>query len=372
MKIVQLCPYDMDRPGGVQRHVRDLSSWLTAAGHETRIVCPPTPGARDATDGVIRRVGGARNLAVHGTAFEISRVSRGQLRAAVGDLRAWGADLVHVHTPWTPFMAAQMMRALDLPTVATVHATLPDPAAAGLIDRYIRWSARRLLPRADAVVAPSEAPLRMLNTVVPQVSPRIMPPTIDLAPWLRAGAARARGAGLSVLFLGRLEPRKGLDIALDAWCRIAPAVPDARLTIAGDGPMRDLAAAAASDRVAVVGRPDDAEARRLMAAADLCLAPAPYGESFGLILVEAMAAGTLPVAAANEGYGSVLTGDGAALLVTPDDATALAASLVALSDPAIRAPLQRWAAAHAQMFDVSTQGPAYLALFDRVLAGRNA
>lgn len=368
MRIVQLVPYDMDRPGGVQRHVRDLAHWLTCQGHVTRIVCPPAPGGRAGTQGDITRIGRARMLGAHGTRFEISWAAPREIRALAADLQYWGADLVHAHTPWTPMIAAQVMRALRLPVVATVHATLPRPDAAGLTDRYIRRAARRILPRCAEIVTPSSAPQAMLRALLPNLRPVILPPAIDLAPWAAASAPRDPGA-LSLVCLGRLEPRKGVGVLLDAWPRIAAALPDAHLTIAGDGPLRAQVAAAPGPRLTHAARPTDAEARALVGHADILLAPAPYGESFGLILAEALAAGALPVAAANPGYASVLTGAFADLLALPGDPGALADTVIALgSDAARRADLRALAPAHAASFDIAAQGPAYLDLYRRALA----
>ncbi|MAQ83576.1 MAG: hypothetical protein CMH12_10120 [Maritimibacter sp.] len=367
MKIVQLCPYDMSRPGGVQRHVRDLSRWLTAQGHETRVLCPPTPGTAPGTEGMITTLGRSRLIGAHGTEFELSFAAPRALAAATRDLRDWGADVVHMHTPWTPFVTSQLWSRLRLPSVATVHATLPAPNARGLTDRFIRSAATRILPACDRVVVPSDAPLEMLRRVLPTLEPTILPPTIDLSDW--AAAAQPRRAGpLEIAFLGRLEPRKGLDVALAAWALIAKALPHARLCIAGDGPMRAQADAARSDRVTVLGRPDDAQARALLGRADILLAPAPYGESFGLILLEAMAAGCLPVAAANAGYASVLTGPGTALLVPPNDPKALADKVIAMASPP--QAVRDWAAAAADRYDVARVGPAYLHLYEDILSAR--
>jgi phosphatidylinositol alpha-mannosyltransferase len=375
MRIVQLSPYAMERPGGVQAHVRDLAAWLEAQGHETRILCPPAPGTRPGTRGRVTRLGRARMLGAHGTEFEIAAAGPAAVRGAVRELRDWGAEIVHMHTPWTPMLAWQLWRALALPTVATVHATLPAPDSRGATDRYIRWAARRILPRCAALVVPSPAPLEMLRRVLPETRAEVLPPAIDLSPWRAAAMADTdttagpRAAGpLRLLFLGRLEPRKGVDVLLRAWPRIAEALPEARLTLAGDGPLRAAVEAAAGPRLALAGRPPDAEARRLVAEADLLLAPAPYGESFGLVLAEALSAGTLPVAAANPGYASLLTGPGAALLVPPGDARALAERVIGLArDAGARAELLSWGAARAAEVDVAAQGGRYIDLYRKVL-----
>ena len=110
MKIVQLCPYAMARPGGVQRNVRDLSAWLDQQGHETRIIAPPAPGEAPKRAGRLIKIGRSRAFGTHGTAFELSRASRHELRQTVQELRDWGAELIHMHTPWTPMLVWQFWR----------------------------------------------------------------------------------------------------------------------------------------------------------------------------------------------------------------------------------------------------------------------
>ncbi len=362
MKIVQLCPYAMARPGGVQRHVRDLSAWLEANGHPTRIVAPPNPGTAPRRRGNLFEAGRARSLGAHGTAFELSRARLAEATALAAELREWGADLAHMHTPWTPMLVGQIWRRLRLPTVTTIHATLPDAAGTCLVDRYIRWSARRFLKASDAVVVPSQAPLPMLRGLAPGLDAHVLPPAVDLSPW--RDAPRVRGPGLSLTFLGRLEPRKGVDILLDAWPRIARALPQAVLTVAGDGALRASVEAQTGPRLRYAGRPDDAGARALLAATDLFLAPAPYGESYGLVLAEAMAAGAVPVAAANPGYGSVLAGGGEDLLVPPANPQALADRVIQLAADRDRLNrLRHWAEGHAMQSDLNHAGPRYEHLF---------
>ena len=297
MKIVQICPYDMTRPGGVQRHVRDLAAWCTREGHETRIVAPPPPRGRPSQEGNLQTLGRSRMIGAHGTGFEISFAAPWSVSGLARRLRGWGADMVHLHTPWTPLLAWQLWRALRLPTVTTIHATLPRPDAKGLTDRYIRRAACHFLTRSEAVVVPSKAPLEMLRTLKPELNATVLPPTIDLSRWREAGQTRNTSDTLHIVFLNRLEERKGVAILLNAWTRAKVQLANAKLTIAGDGPLQEevRAAAEADPSIQYVSGLDDADARTLLASADLFAATAPYGESFGLVLTEAMSAGAVPV-----------------------------------------------------------------------------
>jgi phosphatidylinositol alpha-mannosyltransferase len=361
----------MARPGGVQAHVRDLSGFLNAAGHETRVVAPRPVGG-SAVPG-IEHCGAARLVSMFSTRFEISLARPGELRALAVRLKdEFGADLVHLHTPWTPLLAWQVWRKLDLPMVATFHATLPDRDAAGIPARLLRRAGHHFLSRARALVVPSRSPLA-------HVSPprglriEVLPPSIDLTAWRSAGREKGTADGARILFLGRLEPRKGLDVLLAAWPEVAARDPSTRLTIAGGGSLEPLVHAAMEGphgkRIAFVSAPDDATARGLMAEADIFVAPAPFGESFGIVLIEAMAAGTVPVAAANEGYASVLAGGGEGLLVPPGDAAALARNLVALAEDAkTREGFRKWGEARARSLDIAATGPSYVALYEAALA----
>lgn len=368
MKIVQLCPYDMRRPGGVQRHVADLARWLTDQGHETRIIAPPAPGQRTQNYELVTEVGRARHLAMHGTAFELSYARPKTIRALRDELHDWRADVVHMHTPWTPMLVWQAWRALRLPTVSTIHATLPDAGGKGLTNRYIRRTARYFMQHSQAVVTPSEAPLDLLRRLVPDIKATVLPPAVDLSDWRSTARSRNPDDPIKIVSLGRLEARKGVEILLEAWQHLAPLLPHISLTIGGDGALRDkverAAKADARHSLRYIGRPDDAEARALVKSADLFIAPAPYGESFGIVLAEAMAAGTVPIAAANPGYASVLTGTGTGLLVPRGDAKALANLIESFAaNPQQLKAFQKWGMTHADQFDIKTVGPKYLGLY---------
>lgn len=364
MKVVHVSPYPMGRPGGVQSNIRDLCGWLDRTGHGTRIVSPD----RVAPDAGGMALGRAWEMSVHGTGSEISVASPLALRRTARALREWGADILHLHTPWTPLMPWQLWRRMGLPTVATFHATLPETDSPGLEDRYIARAARYFHRRLDALIVPSTAPQAQWQRLGVAPLPEVLPPTIDLADW-RAGATATRRRGpFRVVYLGRFEARKGVDVLLRAWAGRPAALKTAELVLAGRGDLPgDL-----PDGARLVRSPEKAEAIRLVADADVAVAPAGWGESFGLVLIEAMAAGTIPVAAANAGYATVMTGQGADLLFRSGDADALAAKLAELAQvPEKVAALTAWARDHAMAYDVSRVGPDYLRLYDRVLSARS-
>lgn len=372
MRIVEVCPYDMARHGGVQNHIRDLSRWLSRQGHEVRIIAPP-PISGGKVEGV-EHVGRSRLIRTIGTVTEISYLAGRDRRSLVADLQHWGADVLHLHTPWTPMLAWQIWRAAGVPSVATFHATLPESARRGVSGWAYTRAGNYFLNRLEATVVPSVSPLAHLKAPAGRREPVVLPPAIDLAPWRDAateGEKPADAARPHIVFLGRLEHRKGVGVLLQAWRKVAEALPGARLTIAGSGPELAMVEAVLrkpwASGIRHVPAPDSEQGRRLVAEADIFVAPAPYGESFGIVLIEAMAAGTVPLAAANEGYRTVLEGPGEALLAPPGDADRLAAKIVDLaSAPNLFREMRAWGRARADLFDVARVGPKFLALFEEV------
>ena len=368
MKIVHITPYAMSRPGGVQTHIRDLCAWLETEGHDTRIIAPP--GERPSAPNVTP-VGRVRQISVHGTQFELTRATRTEIGRTVAALHDWGAEVVHLHTPWTPLLPWQIWRKLKLPTVATFHATLPqggrDPLSWGL-GKAADYFNRRL----SRIVVPSKAPLAQWQARGADPLPGILPPTIDLADWRAARRdTPLRQHSPQIVYMGRLEERKGVQVLLEAWPTVSASLPGATLTIAGSGALEGALRRNAADDPSVrfLPPPDATAARALIAGADIFAAPALGGESFGLVLIEAMSAGTVPIAAENAGFASVLEGEGSSLLAPPGDASALAERIISLaSDPIAHAHLRDWCINRAASFDVSALGPDYVALYRAALA----
>ena len=378
MRILQVCPYAMERRGGVQNHVRDIARWLTTEGHEVTIIAPG-PGETGG-DPPIVPLGRHLSIGLSGTRFEVTWVGNRELAEATRRLDAASIDIVHIHTPFVPALPHRVWRAFDRPTIATFHATLPPQ------DRLLRAVlgpvARMMRDRAAAAIAVSPSAAELLQPERRDRPIDLLPPAIDLSAWRAAGqAAMEAGTGVAtgrprrVLFLGRFEARKGLDVLVEAWPEIVRrgGGEPPELIIAGGGELAPLAeglVARGDGRVRIVDTPDDATARQLVAEADLFVSPAPWGESFGLVLIEAMAAGTPVVAAANPGYGGVLTGPGAASLVAPGDAGALARVVCdLLADPDRLRVLRAWGCDHVKQFDVAAVGPRLLDVYRRVTMG---
>ena len=372
MRILQVCPYDVGRPGGVQRHVVDLSNALARAGHEVTIVAP-TGGEPPLLHARVElcRLGGAREWRMHGTRFEATWASRGELDRVAALTRAKSFDAAHFHTIWTPFMPWQVwrrIRGLVSRRVATFHDT-PPPGVSGALTRSLfRVLSRALSKRLDAMIAVSSAPEKHLRVVDGRRLVQL-PPCIDLQPYAAVARTRAPADGFTVLFVGRLEPRKGVLVLIDAFARVKSREPRATLVICGDGEQREAAEAlvarlGVADAVTFTGALPDPGRLALYSSADVFCAPAPYGESYGLVIAEAMAAGLPVVAASNPGYRTVLTGAGVAGLVKPDDPEDLAARLAqVLGSPDLRAGLIQWGREFASRADVSTRLPEFLALY---------
>lgn len=370
LKIVHVVPYAMDRAGGVQSHVRDLCQWLNTAGHKATILA--VRGAEPAPPGV-RALGHGQMITMHGTSFELSAVGPRALRNVWNELAAQSPDLLHFHTPWVPFLPGQIYRGWRGPSVATFHATLPE-GAGDLLSQWLLSSARRWSRRLVASLVPSDVPLANWRAAGITPIPTVLAPAIDLSPWRAAGLAAAAGRATplgpikQLIYFGRLEPRKGLGTVFDAWPMIRAALPDARLLLVGRGaPPSRL-----PPGITLSPQTDATTLRARVAAADLCLAPAGFGESFGLVLAEAMATGTPVLAASNPAYRSLLGAQAQDQMFAPGQAPELAERVIALSaNPEARRRISERGRARAARADVATIGPEYVAFYQAALARSN-
>jgi phosphatidylinositol alpha-mannosyltransferase len=368
MRIAQVCPYDYHQPGGVQVHIRDLSARFRKLGHDVTVIAPNSTRKRDDEPNVVH-VGQCRGVNFNKTHFEIT-IARGDEKRRLDTLFAPGQfDVIHFHTIWTPLIPAQILRRAHCATVATFHDTPPDTLAGAITRLVFRGLSWYLLRRLDAAIAVSGAPARHLVRA-PGKPFHFLPPCTDLSRFTEEHAPldQYRDGRVNILFLGRLEARKGILELLRAYERLQQDETPIRLIVAGEGELMPEVRRFIRDRnleaVELVGAVDDAAKLRLFATCDLFCSPALYGESFGIVLVEAMASGKPVVAVANRGYVSVMQGDAAPFLTRPGDIGDLYEKLRTLiENPALRSALGGWGRQTAPQYDCRAVAPKYLEVY---------
>lgn len=366
MKILQVCAYDLSRSGGVQRHVLALTEALRKNGHEVRVIAPDVSFLTGEKN---LKTTKKRIVSLAGTRFEISYIPRDALQKIVTDLQNWCPDVVHYHAIWVPFLPWQIFSISKAASIVTFHDTTAPGIVGGIMRGFFRIASAYLSRRIDVAIAVSPTPLAHLNLK----SVVILPPAVDLAPFRNFVQHESRP--LTVLFWGRLEPRKGVSVLLDAIQKIVARQangPPLRFVIAGSGDGAEavlkLQAQLGRTTLHYVPQPTDTELHDLLAAASLVVAPALYGESFGIMVVEAMASGLPVIAANNAGYREVLQGEGAQLLVPTGDSKALAEKILAvMADANLRKRLGIWGAEQSKQFDVTNMLPHFEVQYEKAM-----
>jgi phosphatidylinositol alpha-mannosyltransferase len=363
VRIALVCPYAWDAPGGVQVHVGDLAAHLAARRHLVRGIAPflgrPDPGW-------VRAAGWALRVPYRGTIAPIapSPLGIGRMRQ---DLERFGADVVHVHEPFTPSTSMWAVLASPAPVVATFHAHLDR-------SRLLETAApalRRVARRIGVGIAVSNAAAGFVRGAVPDLPLEIVPNAVDVRSFERAAPA-SLPVGRVVLWVGRLDPQKGFGVMVEAFERLAGRMPDARLVVAGDGRDRfavERLSPSAYNRVTMLGSVEHESVPGLMAAADVVVSPPLGQESFGIVLLEAMAAGAPVVATDIDGYREVARHDVDAMLVPPGDAVALSAAVErVLTDEALATRLVAAGRARARSFDWPSIAALLESLYRRAIA----
>jgi phosphatidylinositol alpha-mannosyltransferase len=368
MRVGLVCPYSWDVPGGVQAHVRDLAEALLGLGHEVSVLAPADED--EAVQAYVVPAGRAVPVPYNGS---VARLAFGPLSAA--RVRRWlrdgRFDVLHVHEPATPSLSLLACWAATGPIVATFHTAITrsramaaaysmlQPALEKLSARIaVSEAARRTLVEhlgGDAVLIPNGVTLHAFQGAEP------------LPGW--------PGEGGALGFLGRFnEPRKGFSVLAEAFGELAVARPGLRLLVAGPGDAEEAIRAIPKpvrDRVTILGMVSDADKARMLRSVDVYVAPNTGGESFGIILTEAMAAGTPVVASDLDAFRQVLDGERGGVLVPVGDARALArAAGELLDDPARRAAMSVSAAEAVRRFDWTHVAQDVVAVYETVTVAR--
>jgi phosphatidylinositol alpha-mannosyltransferase len=349
MRIALVSPYSWTYQGGVNRHVEALAEEFISRGHEARVLAPWDPP--DRISGLLHRgqasdrdmppylvpLGRTLGIGANGAVSNLSTFPEG-VGALRRELAAGRFDIVHVHEPPAPVVSWDACSYRGAPVVGTFHAysnkPLPNHVASLL-------GARRKFNQLSARIAVSQAAAWTARRWFGGEY-TIIPNGVDLSAAAGVSAPKKAGDELRVLFLGRAEERKGLPVLLTAFAALVEHVP-ARLTIVGAGdeevspflPDPDVAA-----KIDAVGTLSDVELWERLADADVLCAPSLAGESFGMVLIEAFAAGTPVIASAIAGYSDVVSDGIDGILVPPADPQRLAEELQRLHhDPERRAAM---------------------------------
>jgi phosphatidyl-myo-inositol alpha-mannosyltransferase len=352
MKIALVTPYDWATPGGVNLHIAPLAERLKHTGHDVRIVAPSSRPERD--EGCVTVIGeSAFGLPATGSVANVSLSYN--LGPRVKKLcKREQFEIVHVHEPFMPLLPFQFLRYSKATNIATFHAAREGGSRPYAYSKYI---IRPWWGRLHGRIAVSGAALRMIGKHFASRY-RIIPNGVDCAFFANGSPIAEFADGKrNILFLGRLEKRKGLPFLLEAFARVKRDFPDTRLVVVGgDGGLRSVCELyvernGLADVVFTGYVPDDAKPRYFRTA-DIYCAPNTGGESMGIVLLEALAAGVPIVASRIEGFSEVLTEGHEGLLVTPRDSEALAMGLKRLlSDQALRRKMGHNAQLTARRYD---------------------
>ncbi|HEX6197346.1 MAG TPA: glycosyltransferase family 4 protein [Jiangellaceae bacterium] len=366
MKIGMVCPYSWDVPGGVQAHIRDLAELLMGRGHEVSVLAPGDDDI-EVPDYVVT-AGRAVPVRYNGSVARLTfgPVSASRVRRWLSDGRF---DVVHVHEPASPSLGLLTLWWADVPVVATFHQANPRSRAMSAAFGILQSAFEKI----NARIAVSEEARTLLVQHLGG-DPVLIPNGLYVDRFTKAQPRPEwRGQGGTLSFLGRLdEPRKGLPVLLEAWPRIHEATPGVRLLVAGRGAVDEIRRGIPKwcrDDVEFLGGVSDDDKGAMLATSDIYIAPHTGGESFGIVLAEAMAAGAPVLASDLVAFRAVLNDGRVGELVPVGDADALAKSAVSLlGDPHRRSELRAAAAEWVRRYDWETVAAEILAVYEMAAA----
>ncbi len=352
MRIGLVCPYNMTKGGGVQECVRALQAGLQKKGHTVKIITPLPRNNNVKPEKDLIYMGRARDI--KSPFATVGQISVSINTAILDDvLEEEKFDVLHFHEPWVPVVSRQILLRSGAKNIATFHAKLPDTMMSKTIEKVITPYTKSIMKYLNGYTAVSEAAADYVKSITDDPV-HIIPNGIHLSKVHKLDTKRDSS---TILYIGRLERRKGLKYLIKAFMQLLKTVPDAKLLIAGDGPDRAklelfCQQQEISDKVTFLGYIEESEKNRLLETAGLFCSPALYGESFGIVLLEAMAKGLPIVAGNNPGYVGVMQDLGAISLVDPKDSVEFARRLqVLLTSQELRKTWQDWAHKYVKQFD---------------------
>lgn len=374
MKIGLVLPYNIAKGGGVKEVVTALQSELIKRGHDVVII---TPQPREPYKHEGRKVAFLGSAADFRTPLNTTaQFSASVMTDEIDSLLEYEQfDILHFHEPWVPVLSRQILSRSRAVNIATFHAKLPETLMSRTLTKVITPYTKPLLRHIDEFTAVSDAAAEYLLSLA-DVPVKIIPNGINLKHFRRPAKLVVQSAApKTILYIGRLEHRKGVRYLLQAFKLLQEREPEVRLLLAGDGSDREkleeLRATLGLQHVEFLGFIDEATKKKLLHSVDLFCSPAIFGESFGIVLLEAMASGLVTVAGDNPGYESVMQGLGKLSLINPKDSALFAHRLqLLLFDEDLRSIWKKWAKEYVRQFDYPKVVDRYEAVYDAALKSR--
>lgn len=367
IRIGMVCPYGWDTPGGVQTHIRDLAEHLISEGQYVSVLTPVSDDSLDLEDYVVN-AGKPISIPVNGS---VARVIFGPI--ASSRAKQWIAsgdfDLLHLHEPAIPSLSLLACSAAEGPLVGTFHVSTPKKKAIYAIGPILEPIVEKLTAR----IAVSELARSTLKDHF-ETDAVVIPNGIDGQKYANAMISKDYSGENTIGFIGRFEePRKGLKVLLDSLPIVARFIPDVSYLIAGPGDNKEFLNninPELRNRVKFLGLLSDKEKESFLKSIQIYVAPNTGGESFGIILTEALSAGTAVVASDIPAFKAVLENGEAGALFKNGDSTELAKGLVELlRDKDRREKLASNGKLSAQKYDWQVVAEQIESVYEMAIAG---
>ena len=375
MKIGLVCPYNITKGGGVNEIVLATHAELVKRGHTVKIITPLPRDAEvvDVPDVIFAGSSTDFRSPMHTTV----QVSATYDTEKITDmLEHEQFDILHFHEPWIPMISRQILQQSSSVNIATFHAKVPETMMSRTVIKVVTPYLKSVMKYLHHLTAVSDSAAEYAASLTDEPI-TIIPNGIDLKKYHKAVRTKKHKKGLkTILYIGRLEGRKGVKYLLQAYQLLTQDIDDVQLIIAGDGPNREKLELLAEDlklpNVSFLGYVSQELKIELLQQADIYCSPAIYGESFGIVLLEAMATDTVIVAGNNSGYSDVMQELGAVSIINPHDDVEFARRLkLLLENEGLRQLWKGWADDYVQQFSYEHIVDKYEALYVDALKERH-
>lgn len=352
MKIGLVCPYSINKHGGVLEVVLALQEGLSLRGHEVKIITPMPRGGKDLEHPDAIFIGNSTDFRspTH-TTGQVSSITDNDKVDAILNKQVF--DILHFHEPWVPFLSRQLLQRSKAINIGTFHSKTPETVVSRTYLKVVTPYLKSVMKYLNVLTAVSDSGAEYAAGLT-DLPITIIPNGIDLKKYSFKGPKKS-SKKQTILYVGRLERRKGAKYLLRAFALYSKDNPNTQLLIAGDGPEREKLEMLAEDlhikNISFLGFITEELKLQLLEEADLFCSPAIFGESFGIVLLEAMATGTVAIAGNNSGYTDLMQGIGALSIVNPEDTQEFARRIqVLLHEAKIRQLWQDWALGYVKQF----------------------